>query len=245
MILSLCRKQVSCKQHANDFERLWHRKCYWAFGTNNSVAVLFLPIFFGQIIRFVFDSDGRILSLLIKFGSLHLNLVNIYAPNNVSDRKVFFEHLHDYFISQGDLILGGDFNCVDNALDKFHSNEVPSSDKNCFCSLRSDFSLVDVWRKPNPRGVSFTLSNSNHTQASRLDRFLFSKSLLQWICSNKVSPCVFSDHNFINLEINLDGSSNRTSSISKFNCSLLSDPNFIILTTGILEKQKLEVEKFK
>lgn len=90
-IVFMQETHVSCKQHANDFERLWHRTCYWAFGTHNSagVAVLFSPHFSGQIIRFVFDSDGRILSLLIKFGSLHLNLVNIYAPNNVSDRKVF------------------------------------------------------------------------------------------------------------------------------------------------------------
>lgn len=155
-----------------------------------------------------------------------------------------FECLHNYFISQGDLILGGDFNCVDNALDKFHSNDVPSSDKNCLCSLKSDFSLVDVWRKQNGHGVSFTWSNSNHTQASRLDRFLISKSLLQRICSNTVFPCVFSDHDFINLEMNLHGSSNRRSTLWKFNCSLLSDPHFIIFMTDILDKQKLDIEKF-
>lgn len=233
-IVFMQETHVSCKQHADEFERLWHGKCYWAFGANNSagVAVLFSPSFSGQIIRFVFDSDGRVLSLLIKFGSLNFNLVNIYAPNNLSERKVFFERLHDYFISQGDLILGGDFNCVDNALDKFHSNEVPSSDKNCLCSLKSDFSLVDVWRKQNPRGVSLTWSNSNHTQASRIDCFFISKSPFQSIRSNKVLPCVFSDHDFITLELNPDGSSDRRSNIWKFNCSLLSD----------LEKQKLDVE---
>lgn len=198
------------------------------------MAVLFSPSFSGQIVRFVFDSDGRVLSLLIKFGSLHLNLVNIYVPNILSDRKAFFERIHDYFISQGDLVLGNDFNCVDNALDKSFSNEVLSSDKNCLCSLKSDSSLVDVWRKQNPRRVSFTWSNSNHTQASRLDRFFIAKSLFQSIRSNKVLPCVLSDHDFINLELNPDGSSDRRSNIWKFNCSLLFDPEFIQLDGGTI-----------
>ena len=63
------------------------------FGTGKSagVVVLLSPHFSGSVQRFLFDSDGRILNLLFTFGPLSkLNVINIYAPNLVSDRKTFF-----------------------------------------------------------------------------------------------------------------------------------------------------------
>lgn len=83
------------------------------------------------------------MSVLIQLGNSSFNVVNIYSPNAVSDRKTFFERLHDYFLSRL-LIIGGDFNCVDNPLDKFHWNDVHSIDKSSLCALKSAFSLVDV-----------------------------------------------------------------------------------------------------
>ena len=64
--------------------------------------MLFSPRFYGKISRYVFDSDGRILSVLIHYNNASFNLVNVYAPNSISNRKVFFEGLHDYFLSCGD-----------------------------------------------------------------------------------------------------------------------------------------------
>ena len=245
-VFFLQETHVSCKQQAEAFERLWRGKCFWSFGTGKSagVAIIFSPIFSGKILRYVFDSDGRIFSILIEFGSTRINLVNIYAPNVISDRKLFFENLHDYFLSQGDLIIGGDFNCVDSASDKFQSNEIHSTDKNSLCSLKSHFSLVDVWRKCNPREISFTWSNSNNTQASRLDRFFISKSLFSRVRECKIFPCAFSDHDFVDLFLNIVGLSNRRSNIWKFNSSLLSDPGFMQMMTGVITKHKLEVNKF-
>ena len=53
-----------------------------------------------KISKFVFDSDGRIFSALIDFGSCKFNLGNVYAPNTVTGRKVFFfQNLHQYFLS--------------------------------------------------------------------------------------------------------------------------------------------------
>jgi len=118
------------------------------------------------------DSDGRLLSLLIDLNGFKLNLVNIYAPNAVSDCQVFFSHLHDYFLSQGDLVIGGDFNCVDNVLDELNCSVVPLSDQKLLCSLRADLSLTDIWRKRNPHGFVFTWLNSDHMQAFRIDHFL-------------------------------------------------------------------------
>ena len=97
----------------------------------------------------------------------------------MSDHKLFFNHLHIFFLSRGDLTLGGDFNCIDFDLDRLHIKSDFSADKHCLSALKSDFCLVDIFRKQNPKAISFTWSNKDLSQASRLDRFYISSSLLQ------------------------------------------------------------------
>ena len=166
------------------------------------------------------------MSTLVLLGSTNVNIVNIYAPNTVSERKIFFERLHDYFIPNASRVIAGDFNCIDNKLDRLHSVNTVLPDKKSFSAFLSDFSLVDVWRKLNPRGVSFTWSNSDYSQASRLDRFLISHSLFKFVRSNKVLPCVFSDHDFVDLEFCFDGFSNKRGGVWRLNTALLADPHF-------------------
>ena len=184
---------VSTKRLADEIARSWPGQCFWSFGRGQSagVALFVSPRFSGQISRFLFDSDGRVLSALVLLGPLSFNVVNIYAPNTVSERKTFFERLHDYFISNGSRIIAGDFNCINNVLDRLRSSNTSLPDKKCLTAFLSDFSLVDVWRKLNPRGVSFTWSNSDHSQASRIDRFLISRCLFKHVRSNKVLPLRF------------------------------------------------------
>ena len=245
-IFFLQETHVSCRKHVDAFEKLWRGQCLWSFGTGRSagVAVLFSPNFSGKISRYVFDSDGRILSVLIHYNNASFNLVNVYAPNSISDRKVFFEGLHDYFLSRGDLIIGGDFNCVANSIDKFRSTDIHVTDKKSLVSLKSDFSLVDVWRKCHPRLVSFTWSNATKTQASRLDRFLISRCLSDNVESCSILPCVFSDHDFVDLVFSLDGAPRRRGEIWKFNSSLLADPEFKQLILDEIAIRQLEVNKF-
>ena len=246
-IVLLQETHVSCKKQADHFETLWKGQCYWSFGIGKSagVAVLFSPNFSGKIIRFQTDSDGRVLSLLVQFNNFKFNLVNVYSPNSVSDRKTFFSCLHDFFILQGDLIIGGDFNCIDNVLDKLNCSAVISTDKKSLSSLMCDFSLVDIWRKQNPRKTLFTWSNNDHTQASRIDRFLIAKSLVSKITSSEILPCVLSDHDFVKLEILIGDFSNHRARVWRFNNSLLSDPDFKILLSSAIVDFKVKIPNFK
>ena len=54
--------------------------------------------------------------------------MNIYFPNAASERKVFFLICTISFLSQGFLLIGGDFNCIDNVLDKLNCSLVSSGD---------------------------------------------------------------------------------------------------------------------
>ena len=101
---------ISCKTQADLIERDFNGQCFWSFGIGKSagVAIFVSPKFSGKIIRFVHNTDGRIASLLVDFNSSKFNIVSLYAPNTVSDRKLFFNRLHTFFLSPGDLILGGE-----------------------------------------------------------------------------------------------------------------------------------------
>ena len=245
-IFLLQETHVSCKKQAEKFENLWKGKCFWSFGTGKSagVAVVFARNFSGKIIRFLIDSCGRILSLLIDFHNLLFNIVNIYSPTVVSDRKVFFSDLHNYFLSQGLLLIGGDFNCIDNVLDKLNCSVVPSADKTSLVTLMSDFSLVDVWRKQNPRAISFTWSNSDRSQASRIDRFFIVKTLFNKVSSCQFLPCVLSDHDYVRLDLSLEGIVKRGPGVWRFNNSLLSNADFKVVLKRVIADFKLKIPEF-
>ena len=158
----------------------------------------------------------------------------------MSDRKAFFDRLHTFFLSPGDLILGGDFNCIDSDLDRLNIKSAFSADKRRLSVLKSDFCLVDVFRKKNPKSVSYTWSNKDFSQASRLDRFLTSSSLLRPVHGNKCFPCPLSDHDFVDLSIAPENISSHGSGVWKFNCNLLSDDAFLqtmsLLITSEIDK---------
>ena len=181
---------------------------------------------------------------MIDFCNLKFNIVNIYSPNVASDRKLFFSDLHNYFITQGLLLIGGDFNCIDYTLDKLNCFSVPSVDKTSLASLKSDFCLVDIWRKQNLHEIIFTWSNSDRTQASRLDRLFIAKSLVSQVFSCEILPCVLSDHDILKLDLSLDGLAKRRAGVWRFNNSLLSGPIFKRVLSKVITDFKLKIPIF-
>ena len=81
------------------------------------------------------------------------------------------------------------------------------------------------------------------SQASRLDHFFISSSLLQSVRENKCFPCPLSDHDFVDLFLSAVNVSFHGSGVWKFNCSLLSDDDFISTMTSLItaEKEKIPV----
>ena len=89
-IILLQETHVSNQTQADKISKRWSGDCFWSFSTGKKagVAMFVSPRFQGKISKFLFDSDGRIFSALIDFGSCKFNLVNVYAPNTVAGRKV-------------------------------------------------------------------------------------------------------------------------------------------------------------
>lgn len=114
-------------------------------------------------------------------------------------------------------------------------------DKSTLRSFTNDLSFVDIWRKQNPHGVCYTWINPNCTQASRLDRFLLSHSLARENCHVNVLPCSLSDHDFVILNLSIDGLAYSRNGIWKFNTSLLSDQDFCkMLSSFSLQKRCID-----
>ena len=245
-VILLQETHVSNKVQADEISKRWSGDCFWFFGTGRSagVAMFVSPRFQGKISRFLFDSDGRVFSALIDFGSCKFNLVNVYAPNTVAGRRVFFQNLHQYFLCPC-RIIAGDFNCVDNKLDRLRVLNDSLPHKSNFRRLLSDCSLIDVWRKQHPRGISYTWANADYSQASRLDRFLVSGSLERCIDCPKVSPCSFSDHDFVALNFSPDDCPRTRSGVWKFNSSLLNDATFKCELSQLITDQKQSMANFQ
>lgn len=54
------------------------------------MGILIRDNFDGKVSSWLKDSSERIVSVLIEFSHLHINLVNIYAPTNLTEHKAFF-----------------------------------------------------------------------------------------------------------------------------------------------------------
>ena len=125
------------------------------------------------------------------------------------------------------LVLGGDFNCVMNAMDKKGGR--PFDSKNAavteFESTIRVHSFVDAWRIVNLHNISFTWSNPSMKTQSR-------------IVSN-----IFSDHSALILTICFDEeTAPRGPGYWRFNNSLLSDNEYVALLRSKIPEF---VEKYK
>lgn len=197
------------------------------------VVVLFSCRFLEEICSWKKDSEGRVVSILVSFGSFSCNLVNVYVPTNRLERSTFFLSVHQFFFPRSRIIFGGDLNCYDNVLDKFAGNVSLSLD---LFSFKSCFNFVDGWRSKHPRVSQCSWFNSDLSIGSRLDSFLVARDLLNSLLSCEISPCVFSDHDFVTLDVDLSHVFDFRPGVWKFNNSLLKDRIYCALITDLIDQ---------
>ena len=137
--------------------------------------------------------------------------------------NLFFETIHEFFFPCSSLIVGGDFNCYESTSDKFGGNVSIHSE---YVDLKSDFRLVDVWRKRNPKARKFTWFNANFSFGSHLDKFLITKDLLPSVEKCDILPCPFSDHDCVLLAFDVPEGIKYGPGVWKLNNSLLDDEDF-------------------
>ena len=113
---------IECKK----FTKLWDGKVIMSFGSNRSrgVGIMFSRQVNMQLESYNYDHEGRILCADITLANTKLRLINIYAPNIASERRLFIKNLEAYLITSCEIIIGGDWNCIENlSLYKIGGNE--------------------------------------------------------------------------------------------------------------------------
>ena len=215
--------------------REWNGPSYWspAIGRRGGVAILCSPYQCDNISVWQKDAGGRLVSLLLSINGIRINLVNIYSPTYPTERKTFFQSLDPFLFPNSRLILVGDFNCYDSALDKMGGSAKIDPR---LSDLKSIHALRDAWRLKHPRDRQFTWFNSDLSIASRLDSFLISRFMCEQVVTCEIHPCVFSDHDFVRLDLNLHDTKPRGPGVWKFNNSLLQDDFFCCLMFDLIDR---------
>lgn len=171
------------------------------------------------------DPNGRYVLVTGYIYSIHVTLLNVYAPN--FDDPAFFRKIFGLLSNSSDthIIIGGDLNCV---LDKFldrsaSSTQLPTS-STMIKNLMSSMNLVDIWRLQYPTKREYSFFSPRHKSFSRIDYFLLDSNLISSVISVKYHNILISDHSPTSLV--LDFNYKKQQYNWRFNPSLFLDVSF-------------------
>ncbi len=126
------------------------------------------------------------------------------------------------------IISVGDWNVVQNfTIDtRNYKNKNNVKAQEAVHNLMAKLSLIDIWRSHNPNVRRYTWRRSN--QHGRLDYFLISDSLKEFVTNTDILPGYKTDHSLITLELTFS-EQERGRGLWKFNSALLHDKDYVAL----------------
>ena len=180
-----------------------------------------------KILKHSQDQQGRIITIDIDTLINKLHIVNIYGPSAHShtatnEQKIFYNNLHPYIFSNFPIILGGDFNLVQNAeLDFFPP---PKKPKPCqvLNNLCQCYQLSDSYRIINPKTQNFTYRSK--TNQSRIDRIYITPNIQ--IMNTETTHFPLSDHDLVSISTQINSSIPRGRGFWRNNTSVYKNENF-------------------
>ena len=144
----------------------------------------------------------RFISVTTMIENTQLLIIYIYAPNGIKERKSFFHQLASLQLPKHDiLLLGGDFNSVENEItDRVRKVMVQSRDSSvqAFNELKCKWNLIDtstIIRSDNKYVELSTHTFLGPHGSAKLDRIYISHSKINWVLDHHIqTPEVASDH---------------------------------------------------
>jgi exonuclease III len=220
-------------------------------GSHRSSGVAILYKSSVKLVHSVIDNAGRLVIGHFSVSSSEsssFQVACVYGP----DRKQPGEEFFSYVLSQLDpsfpTILGGDFNTVVNPnIDRFGCNvdsywayNWPQS----LSLLTSELNLVDAWRKRHPTTRDYTWRRPNGSQASRLDMFWITSTLLGMVDQVDILPFFRSDHSYVYMTFKLPSMPTRGPGVWKLNASLLKEENYVSMIRDFWSEWQNEKASF-
>jgi hypothetical protein len=135
-----------------------------------------------------------------------LRILAIYAPNQAGENKYFWEGLkctwEQLSLPKPDILLG-DFNLVEDAIDRLPSHCDDASAVAALRGLKHSMNLIDGWRCINRTSKAYTYTSRSNGAHSRIDRIYASASVIKnsanWVTD---TPGAFdTDHRMVSMQI--------------------------------------------
>ena len=137
-----------------------------------------------------------------------LTILVVYAPNDAGDNKQFWETIRGYYRDNPRAvkpdILAGDFNVVEDPIDRLPMHSDRADVVDVLDELKSSLGLIDGWRNTYPSTKAFTYLQSNGTRSqSRIDRIYTTNTILQTAREWKIEPSGIpnADHRMVSVKI--------------------------------------------
>ena len=203
------------------------------------VAILFNNNLDYKIQQKIIDNNGNFIILNLDIQNQHLTLINLYGPN--VDNPEFFKKISSYIddIGNTDIIICGDYNCVINPeLDYYNYKGINNAKaRNEVLNLINEKFLIDAFRENCPTTKKFTWRKKSPCKQARLDYFLISENLSQFVKKSEIWPSYRSDHSMVTLELNFTNFI-QGKSYWKHNSSLLSDIEYLNIINEKIKEVK-------
>ena len=184
MIYFFLQETYSDKTIENVWRAEWGGDIFYSHGSKHSRGVMTLvrPTVKVENISTTCDRNGRVLIVNLTIQDEEFCLANIYAPNDQNLQVDFYTQLTGKLrpYVNSNLVLGGDFNCPLEYIDKKGGKDI-SSRKNVIQSIvemSSNLDLVDIWRLQHHSHERFTWQNSLGKIRCRPDYWLISRHMI-------------------------------------------------------------------
>jgi len=165
--------------------------------TSGGVAILFSKSFVPCSYQVEEILKGRLLKVRAQFENSFFVFISVYVPTRAIERMCFLDTLSHVLANcntEDVLILGGDFNCMENLTDRNHVEPHMPSRKRLIELMKSN-EIADVWKNFHfgQRQYTWTHVQDNLISLARLDRFYGYKHQLNFFRGCSIIPVGFSD----------------------------------------------------
>ena len=186
----------------------------------------------------------RILKVSFDLNDEKYSIINVYGPNNDSDKEDFLSDLFDVCVKIPDDVfytVAGDYNMyLNEILDNISGAPHDSRIVKKFNDFLVGLGLLDVWRIFHAEDRQHTWSNvSSPWIARRLDFVLCNEMMFDRIHSCEIVEVPHTDHKGVLINFSAHKMS-KGPGYWKFNSSCLSDVNYIELVKRVIQRVRLE-----
>lgn len=186
------------------------------------------------------DGKGKSIAVEIRHEDECFVIFNLHAPNEVKEKKDFFNELRGLVEKWKKVMMVGDFNTVFCKRDLadgmvFRADEGRKELR----TLMEENNLMDVWRERNEKKREFTRKQivGNFLCQSRIDHILSTRNLDYFIEDIFYKDTVLSDHKMVSLKIDFN-KKERGPGVWVLNTELLKSESYKLEIEKLLETEK-------